>query len=223
MNVSILIGTFGEVKWADLAYERARPSAMEQGAAQVIQGHLPDAGLADVRNMLAEDATGDWLCFLDADDELCPGYVDAMETANREHWADALEGEDDSALPWRALLVPAVGYPGAVPVIPAWGRAMIDVNCCVIGTLVPRDLFHAVGGFRDTLADGGPLPAPGLEDWDFWLRCVLAGARLVPVPAAVYCASGRPGAGSHNMDVYHRIRAEHEAAYRVLQQAGHAP
>lgn len=219
LSVSVIVATFGHTRWKHLARTRALPSALDQGATETFDFHLAEGGLAEARNTGAAHAVGDWLCFLDADDQLCPGYLDAMR--NVMHAWNLWRPHDLVDNP--RLLVPAVEYPGAEPVIPAWGRPLIDVNCAVIGTLVPRHLFHEVGGFRDRLANGDPLPAPGIEDWDLWLRCVLAGARLTPVPEAVYCASSRPGAGSHDRDVYDAIRAEHAAAYLELREAGVVP
>ena len=75
------------------------------------------------------------------------------------------------------------------------------MNECVIGTLVERDLFLKVGGFRDL---------PSLEDYDLWLRCVKAGAVIHHVPDAVYRASIRPGSrGTSDQSVYHALRVEH--------------
>lgn len=186
MNVSILIATYGDPAWGELAWSRAYPSAMTEGAFEVITNHCDseDCTLAESRNHAAGQAAGDWLCHLDADDELCPGYLDAM--------ASAASGRGD------VLLAPAVSYggPAGIPNRGGWP----SVNECVIGTLVPRALFLEVGGFREL---------PSLEDYDLWLRCVKAGARIVHVPDAVYCAHVTPGSRNSDQSVYARLREEH--------------
>lgn len=201
MSVSILIGTFGEQSWAEAAWSHAYPSAND--ADEVLVRHLPEGTLAQVRNRLAAEATSDWLCFLDADDDLAHGYVDAMTevftTLDDEFW----------------LLAPAVSYvrhdlviPGmrvqGLPAIPNKGR-WPDMNECVIGTLVARELFLEVGGFREL---------PSLEDYDLWLRCVKAGARIVHVPGAVYQATVRDRSRNSDQSVYHELRREHAAVWR---------
>lgn len=207
MNVSILVGTFGASHWHEFARDHALPSAQGQGAFEVLHRHEPGGTLAGVRNGLAELAQGDWLAFCDADDRLGGGYLDAMRAAM--HGANLWRRGDLLDNP--SLLVPAVQYVRdgrcvGEPAIPNQG-GWPKVNECVIGTLVPRALFLAVGGFRETLADGTPLTS--IEDYDLFLRCFDAGARLVYVPGAVYCATVNAGSRNADQSPYAAIWAEH--------------
>jgi glycosyltransferase involved in cell wall biosynthesis len=171
MRVSVIIATYGDRWWEELALERAFPSAHDQGAHEIIVGHDTHLTIGPVRNVLAEKATGDWLCFLDADDELAPGYLDAMA---------AVGGEN-------VLLTPAVSkvrkgrrsHPTFYPEVPLW-----QANWLIVGTLLRRDLFKAVGGFNDE--------PHGFEDWTLWAKCAKAGARVVKVPKAVYIQHVNP-------------------------------
>jgi glycosyltransferase involved in cell wall biosynthesis len=228
VNVSVIVATHGGMEWQHLAAERAVPSLAGQHA-EVIVYHDVDATLAAVRNTAAAGASGDWLCFLDADDRLGIGYLDAMRAAFYRGADDgSLLGEIDGdgnvlrQLPAPALLVPAVqavgrdGFCHGEPAIPSRGRTLAELNCGVIGTLVPRLLFEQVGGFHEL---------PMYEDWELWQRCVIAGARLVAVPDAVYCAHVAAGGGRNLPDratqvsVYNAIRARHAAHYAVLAAA----
>lgn len=200
MNVTAIVATYGDPAWAERAREAAKST---QDADETIVLHVEAATLAEVRNTAAAAATSEWLCFLDADDCLAPGYLDAMRDAlHRTVGPESPWENPDTPLP---LLVPALSILGRSPDIPAWDRLLIDLNCACIGTLVPRPLFERVGGFREL---------PIYEDWDLWLRCVRAGARLVPVPEAVYCAGVREGsnrnAGADGARVYAEVRAEHD-------------
>lgn len=206
MRVSVLVCSHGADRWRDLAASRATPSADAQGAHEVVLAHYSVLTLAETRNEAAARATGDWLCFLDADDELCPGYIHAMHEAMRR-WNLSRPGD---LLYNPLLLAPAVQYCRAgvsqgAPGIPNLG-GWPDSNECVIGTLVPRSLFADVGGFREL---------PSLEDWDLFLRCAVAGARIVHVPDAVYCAHVDPARPGRNSDqtVYDRIKADNIAAW----------
>jgi glycosyltransferase involved in cell wall biosynthesis len=174
MNVSVLIATYGSEEWKDLAWSRAYPSAIEQ-TEDVASFHDPDGTIASVRNEMARTASGDWLLFLDADDELAPGYLDAMRASYEQ------EGTDGVPL----LLTPAVSYiRKQKPERPKFWPGNLETfrtgNWLVIGTLVRRDFFWEVGGFKDF--------AHGLEDWNFWARCIRAGAKVRKVPQAVYLA-----------------------------------
>lgn len=161
MDVSVIVGTFGSSAWRDRAQEAA---ASVTGAREVVTVHAPELHLA--RNWGAMRAAGEWLCFLDADDTLAPGYFD-------------VSGEPDE------LLAPVLElhHPdGTVDRPDLASRNIEHLNPCCIGTLVHRDLFARVGGFWDESA---------WEDWSFWLRCVRAGARVRHVDS-VYRAQVRP-------------------------------
>jgi glycosyltransferase involved in cell wall biosynthesis len=171
MSISLLVSTYGDENWKRVA-ERALTSAVGQNWHELFAVHSPDGTVASSRNLAAQQATGDWLLFLDADDELAPGYVGAMERALER------EGTDGNR---RLLLTPAVsvvrnGRAGP----PTFFRAvpLRQANWLVIGTLVHRDLFWEVGGF--------PEAEHGLEDWALWSKCARVGATVVKVPDAVY-------------------------------------
>lgn len=174
MNVAIIIATYGEESWRDLAMSRAYPSAVEQ--AEVFPLHDEHATLAEVRNIAAARVGGgfEWLCFLDADDELAPGYIDAMTRA-----------EAEGAGP--RLLVPQIQYvrPACCGKFrydrPRFPKELDldyrDGNGMVIGTLVQRQEFWDVGGFEEW---------PLYEDWALFARVQKEGAVPVRVPDAIY-------------------------------------
>lgn len=203
MRVSVVIATYGEQRWSDLAFERAFPSARAQERAhEVVIHHYPELSLSEARNAAARDATGDYLCFLDADDELDPHYLDSMLLA------EPFVAREVLAQP---LLVPAVTYvhengwetPPGVPNRGRWPQ----INECVIGTLVEASLFRYVGGFREW---------PSIEDYDLWLRCHDAGAQLVYVEGAIYRAHVNPDGGrNRDQACYAMIWAEHVARTRA--------
>lgn len=180
MNVSIIIGTYGDDEWEKLAYERALPSAQAQDALEVLIGHDDEGTVASCRNDLAAKAEGDWLCFLDADDELAPGYLQAMRRVlERER-----RGEHGTP---PLLLTPAVSYVQKGRRRPPRFHTEVSLelgNWLVVGTLLERYMFEKVGGFPDY--------PHGFEDWALFARCWKEGADVRKVPRAVYIAYINP-------------------------------
>lgn len=210
VNVTVCVATFGSWDWA----ERARPAILSaEPQADVVAVHRADGTLAAARNEAAGRAAGDWLIFLDADDRLAAGYVDAMATAVATVewpevvlWQPATRGlHPDGRLDDEANIIPPGHHS---PLFPA---PLLERNHLVIGTMVDRYLFHRVGGFADL---------PCLEDWDLWLRCWIAGATWRPVPAAEYLVGVNPG--SRNMGdprIAGRVAADIRRRYEPAARA----
>ena len=180
MSFTIVIASHGDDHWRDLAWSRAWPSAQDQGAEVLIE-HDPDATRAEVRNRLIEQARGDWIITLDADDELDPGYVEAMDATRmrrvyQDKWAEP------------CLMTPQVAYVRGGRRRKAFFWPEVELkrnNWLVVGTAAPRSLMLEVGGWR-TFTGSGVLNE--WDDWDMWIRCVKAGAEIERVPGAVYVA-----------------------------------
>jgi glycosyltransferase involved in cell wall biosynthesis len=171
--VSVVIATYGDIEWLHLARDRAHPSVLIQDECEVVMHHEPDGSRATSLNNGAARTTGEWLLFLDADDEFAPGYVGAMRRALEQNPGDGNR---------KVLFTPAVqqirkGRPGD-PVFFDRGISLRDDNWLVIGTMIHRDLFTEVGGFPDY--------PHGFEDFALWSKCYRAGASVVKVPDAVY-------------------------------------
>lgn len=185
---SVLIGSYGLSKWEDLVRVRALPSVHGQGFHEIIVKHEPDATLAEVRNACASEATGDYLIFLDADDELSPGFLNSIKATKYTY----PEGD--------YLLTPSVQYVRGGRRWPPkfWPEQDIhDGNWMIIGTAVPRNLFLKVGGFREYAWS---------EDWALWSMCMKHGAVPIKVPDAIYIAHV-------NHKSRNRVRARTEVLY----------
>ena len=164
--------------------------------------------LAAARNLGARAATGDVLCFLDADCAPEPGFVSAMSrlpalrhdvvTVGRRRHADLTRVPLD---------LPLTDLPTDVVLDdPAWlrdayarSRDLLDADSrsyrYVIGAVIAcsRSFFHETGGFDESFT------AYGGEDWDWAWRSWQAGAEFAHVPDAVAWHNG-PDAGVRNRD-----------------------
>jgi glycosyltransferase involved in cell wall biosynthesis len=121
-------------------------------------------GLPAGRNTGTAHSTGEWLYYLDADDRVRPGALDALLAAGRHApRADVVYGDYErvdsqgrrlgrrSAIRFRRK---PSGY-----VLPA----LLQGNCMVVGAqIVRRSALAQAGGFNESLRC--------LEDWHFWCR-----------------------------------------------------
>lgn len=196
MTISVLIATYGDDAWRELAHTRAIPSVERQRLKpyEVLISHDPHGSLASVRNDLALRARGELLLFVDADDELSPSYVEAMSNA-----------------PAGELLNPAVQFvtPGQTRRPPRLFRP-VDLragNYLVIGTAMDRGFFWRAGGFDPQWE--------AWEDWSLMRKMVACGARIVPVPRAAYIAHwnalGRNNTVRDAPGLMARITADYDA------------
>lgn len=190
---TVVVATFGDDRWAELAQERAIPSAEGQAACIHVHGDT----LAESRNAGLARVTTRHVVFLDADDELTPGYVEALAAGNADLRAPAVQ-----------YVRGGRSHPPYVPRV--WGHehdcnadCLEHGNYIVIGAMARTQLLRDVGGWRDFAWS---------EDWDLWLRCHLAGAEIETIPAAVYRAHVRPDSRNRAPDAAFK-RAAHDAIY----------
>lgn len=181
MDVTVVVATFGAPKWRALA-QRAVASLPRE--VTWIEAH--GETLAEARNRGLASVESQWVCHLDADDELEPGFFEAMEAADGD------------------LRAPAVRYvrrgnplAPTIPRVAGHGHAceaacLRDGNWLVVGTVLRAALARDVGGWREY---------PVYEDWDLFQRCWLAGASIQPVPDAVYRAHVRRDSRNRAPDI----------------------
>ena len=171
-SVSVIISTFGSRDvWIPLANRAHLSALIQRPKPEIIRSHLDS--LHEARNQGAQRAKGVWLIFLDADDGLEPGYIQAM-----------LAAHGDLRYPRVRYVTQEQVNSNSVPdpVILPKKHLLTAGNYMVIGTMLRRDRFWQAGGFRDL---------PAYEDWDLWIRCWLQGAETELVPRAVYRAYQR--------------------------------
>ena len=131
-----------------------------------------ERGQAFARNKGARAGSGGYLLFLDQDDVIAPGYVQAMTTALRD--SEIVAARMDGSMlnrGWRKYareLAQKSGLPDE-PIPWAYG--------CTLG--VRRATFEQLGGFAED------LPAPAGEDVDFCWRAAERGLSPTIVPDAV--------------------------------------
>lgn len=192
MDIAIVVATFGADVWAEEAHRIAVPSAMAAGPDELVVIH--GEALHQARNDGAAQTSAEWLLFLDADDELEPGYLDAMRASSGD------------------LRAPHVRYVHPSRPVPApldlSGRDMANLNPCAIGTLVRREMFYDAGQFWRERA---------WEDWSLFRRCWLLGATIEHVPGAVYRVNENPDGRNSTIDRPHALHRDIIRSHRRWQ------
>jgi GT2 family glycosyltransferase len=200
VDVTVVVPTT-DPWWSTLAHQRAIPSARALGV-PVVEGS--GRTVHDARNNGLAQVTTPWVVHLDADDELEPGYLDAMATGSADVRAPAVR----YVYPGNRADVPRMptvaGHTHACV-----AECLLYGNWLVVGALAPTDLIRQVGGWRDFAWS---------EDYDVWLRCHLAGASFEAIPQAIYRAHVR--AGSRNRVLSRAARLE---AHRAIAAANGIP
>lgn len=196
MDVTVAVATFGDQSWAHLADARAIPSA---SALDVPVVHAHRATLHEARNAALDMVDTEWVCHLDADDELDPGYFDAMAAGTADVRAPSVvyvEGGQPRA-PWMPRVA---GHHHRCT-----ADCLTEGNWLVVGSVARAELLRTVGGWRDFTWS---------EDWDLWLRCHLAGASIEAIRRATYRAHVRPDSRNRGAD-----RATKLAAHQAILEA----
>jgi len=133
----------------------------------------PNQGPSAARNRGIEAAGGDWIAFLDADDQWLPDRLERQLAVLQRHPDVVLVAGDmreiderdavirDSVLAHHGLREAFDGRP-----VPRAAARLLEKNFIPTGTvLARRDLLQALGGFRTDIRYG--------EDLELWVRIAL--------------------------------------------------
>lgn len=125
----------------------------------------PNAGLAAARNALIEAASGRYILPLDADNRLCPGFIERALAAFHDDPRLGVVYGDRTLFGAQAgrLHVPDFDL-----------RSMVNRNEIDACAMFSRDLWNDVGGYDAELR--------GFEDWEFWLHAGKRGWKFLHLP-----------------------------------------
>ena len=201
MDVTVVVATFGSDSWRRLARTRAIPSAQALRV-PVVEAHA--GTLHDARNEGLAQVDTEFVCHLDADDELEPGYFDSMESSGADLRVPSVRYVTGGRRRGPVRMLSVAGHEhGCTGGCLRWG------NWLVVGTVARTSIVRMAGGWRDF---------DWSEDWDLWVRCWQAGASIEPVPGAVYRAHVR--ANSRNRAPAREAKL---AAHRAIAEANGLP
>lgn len=178
-------------------------ASAHDGAVRLVRQE--NGGVAAARNRGIAEAHGQLIAFCDADDIWLEQHLEALVALYDRH-RDVVTSNSWWLLP--GGIDPArKRYMGQFPAPEKQRRAILEQNFVSPLSLFPRSLVEEIGPFR--------AERRRAEDWDFWLRAILAGrvVALQPKPLSLYRWSASSlSAAREEMD------AEIEAVYREVVQ-----
>ncbi|MBL0036644.1 MAG: glycosyltransferase [Flavobacteriales bacterium] len=153
--------------------DRSRCTVLEQ----------TNMGLAKARNNGIALATGSYIISLDADNRIHPAFIErSISVLDREPEVGVVYGDavyfEGRTGPWKV---------GAFDFTRLVQSNYIDACACY-----RRSIWERVGGYDEH------MPHMGWEDWDFWLRCSVAGVQFRYVEEAFFDYRVRAGSMIHD-------------------------
>ncbi|MGD0167536.1 MAG: glycosyltransferase [Gaiellaceae bacterium] len=129
-----------------------------------------NSGVAVARNRGIDAANGELITFCDADDLLFDKHLETLVAIYEAHKRVVVTANSYFLFPG-GIDRSRLRYKGRFPSFEEQRRAILEQNIVSIQTLFPRRLIEEIGRFDETKRRA--------EDWDFWMRAVFAGNRIV--------------------------------------------
>lgn len=187
MRTSVIIAAYNAEKWVGRAIDsilRQEQPVSEivivddgstDGTAEVLRGygsavrvfHQENAGLSVARNRALAEATGEWIAFLDSDDEWLPHFTAAHKRMLDEHpglrWSCCnVEDVTDGVGSPRPLRKDVAEWARREVAVPFFEGALKGLTFGTCGFLIHESVFQTVGTFDAEMRSG--------MDIDLWSR-----------------------------------------------------
>jgi hypothetical protein len=182
-------------------------AALGETAAGIKIVHKPNGGISSAMNAATEAASGDFLVQLDQDDVFMPGRLAAVAAAATANPAAEVIATD-AIVEFDGAEVARIGSLSPLEVPDP--RAAILRRCYILWPAIRRSRLLAIGGYDESF--------PVMQDWDCFIRLLVAGAPVAVVPEPLYRWRLTPGSRSSADGVENA-----EALIRLMEKTAQNP
>lgn len=147
--------------------------------------HQKNAGVSTARNNGVLAASGDYICFLDADDWWAPSFLERMDWLIHEYPDAGIYGTNYYVVKnGRQRICVTTAQTGYINYCRAYAEKL-QMPLTSISVAIPKDVFQSSGGFKPYLKLG--------EDFDLWIRIALSHkVAFLDEPLAYYFQDSNP-------------------------------
>ena len=147
--------------------------------------HQENAGVGTARNNGVLAASGDYICFLDADDWWAPTFLEMMDWLIHEYPDAGIYGTNYYYVKnGRQRICVTTAQTGNINYCRTYAEKL-QMPLTSISVAIPKDVFRYSGGFKPHLKLG--------EDFDLWIRIALSHqVAFLDEPLAYYFQDSNP-------------------------------
>lgn len=147
--------------------------------------HQENAGVSMARNNGVLAASGDYICFLDADDWWAPSFLERMDWLINEYPDAGIYGTNYYIVKnGRQRICVTTAKTGYINYCRTYAEKL-QMPLSSISVAIPKDVFQSSGGFKTHLKLG--------EDFDLWIRIALSHkVAFLDEPLAYYFQDSNP-------------------------------
>lgn len=151
--------------------------------------HTANKGVSAARNKGIEEAFGDYILPLDADDKIGPNYLKLS--------VDVLESRPEVAIVYGERVL--FGEREGIDPLPDYHfRALLIDNCIYPAALFRKADWKTVGGYSEKMVYGW-------EDWDFWISLSGLNKGVVKIPEILFFYRVRSSSRDHSIRFSQKI------------------
>lgn len=151
--------------------------------------HTVNRGVSAARNRGIEEALGDYILPLDADDKVGSDYIEMA--------VKILESRPEVAIVYGERVL--FGEREGMDPLPDYNpKALLIDNSIYPAALFRRVDWTSVGGYSEKMVYGW-------EDWDFWISLSKLNKQVVKIPESLFYYRVRSNSRDHSLRFHHKV------------------